>query len=168
MADFTIINDVYDAVNDLIDSDSRLSYFATKQRGFFPRGENLLVPTMYPWLFTEMGGLGTLSVARSPAVWRYEYIVNVVAMTHADKGDPTTLVVGDGTNDNKGIQDIAQDLLAIFWEKKISKFDVVGVRDYTIRRVGQPSVLNIQRLLLSPFIRGIQIDLEFTLEKRGL
>ena len=164
---FVIPNNIYNKVNELIDTDVRLNYFETKQPGFYPRGENLLVPTMYPWIFTEMGGMNTIESARSPAVWHYEYIVNVVAMTHADKGDPTTLIIGDGTNVNKGIQDIASDLVDIFWEKKVSRFDVLGVRDFTIRRVGQPSVRNVQRLLMSPFIRGIQIDLAFLVEERG-
>jgi len=164
---FVIPNSIYNKVNELINTDSRLNYFETKQSGFYPRGETLLVPAIFPWIFTEMGGMNTIEWARSSAVWRYEYIVNVVAMTHADKGDPTTLIVGDGTNVNKGIQDIASDLVDVFWEKKVSRFDVPGVRDFTIRRVGQPSVLNVQRLLMSPFIRGIQIDLAFLVEERG-
>lgn len=165
---FAAPNQIYEKVYEILTTDSTFDYFETLQQGFYPRGENLLIPDLYPWVFIEMGGMDNIERARSPAVWSYYYVVNIIAMTHADKGDPTTLVVNDGTNENKGIQDIAADIVGILWEKKLTHFDLPNiVRDWTVQRVGQPSVLNVQRLLLSPYIRGIQIDLSFSVRERG-
>lgn len=142
-----------------------LSYFKTMQRAFFPRAENLLAPTLYPWLFIEFGGISGIDLHRFPANWKYEFTIAVVYMTFADRGDVTDLVFSADGNTNKGVGDITADLGSVLWGGNKADFGVEGIIDWTIGRVGYPSVLNIQRLLLSEYIRGLQMDLVFKISE---
>lgn len=150
-------------------SDSYFDYFQTRQEGFYPRADNLVNPTLYPWVFIEEGGTSDIEVIRFPMVWQYSYTVALVAMTCADKGDPTSLVFNDGTNDKKGIGNIRSDIGNKFWEHKID-FGIAGntLRDWRIIRTGTPSILNVQRLLVHPLIRGVQFDFVFQINERGI
>lgn len=147
---------------------SDFDYFVTRDRGFYPRQENLLHPTLYPWAFIEFVNVPPIGVKRAPQVWEYELTLGLVMMTHADKGDPTSLVVNDGTNDNKGILDMVADVGLHYWGGyKDNHFGIDGVNDWNIGRVGIPSVLNVQRLLMHPLLRGVQIDFVFEVVERG-
>lgn len=145
-----------------------LSYFKTMQRAFFPRSENLLAPTLYPWLFIEIGGYSEIDLYRYPNNWSYELIIPIVYMTFADRGDVTDLVFSEDGNTNKGIGDITADLGPVVWAHK-NDFGVsvpnASITDWKIGRVGYPNVLNIQRLLLSEYIRGLQMDLVFKISE---
>lgn len=157
---------IYEKVFEVLSTDASLSYFETCQKGFYPRSENLVNPTLYPWVFIEFGGYGGISSYRVPRVWEYEFTIPMVAMTIADKGDPTSLVFNDGTNEKKGIGDIIADIGAVFWQRKIDQFGIEGVNDWNISRVGTPSVLSVQRLLVNPFVRGVQMDFSFQIIER--
>ncbi len=155
-----IFNKVYEVLQD-----SSLSYFKTNQKGFTPKQENLLAPTQYPWIFIEFGGITPPEVYRT-LIFSYEFTVNVIAMTLADRGEITDLIFTDSLNANKGIGDINADLGALFWGYKKSGFGIDGIIDWTIGRVGTPNVLHIQPLLASPYVRGIQMDLVFKCQER--
>lgn len=160
---------IYERMFEILE-DSEFDYFETRQKGFYPRADNLVSPNLYPWAFIEEGGMSDIEVIRFPMVWEYNYTVILIAMTCADRGDPTSLVFNDGTNEKKGIGDIRQDIGGKYWEHKID-FGVAGnsLRDWRITRVSNtPSILNIQRLLVHPFIRGIQFDFVFQINERGI
>ncbi|MHC4395614.1 MAG: hypothetical protein ACYS1A_08155 [Planctomycetota bacterium] len=159
---------IYERMFEIL-QDSAFDYFETRQKGFYPRAENLVNPTFYPWAFIEFGGISHIEVIRAPMVWEYHFTIALVAMTCADKGDPTSLVFNDGTNDKKGIGDIIEDVGSKYWENK-NDFGVTGntLRDWSIARVGPPSILNVQRLLVHPFIRGVQFDFVFQINERGI
>jgi hypothetical protein len=159
----TIPKAIYDKVYTLL-ADNSLSYFKTKQRGFIPVNENLLHPSQYPWIFIEFGGLTPPEPYRLPYVFTYEFTVNVVAMTLADKAGFEDLVYNIN-NTNKGIGDITADLGALFWAYK-KNFDVDGIIDWSIGRVGPPNVSLVQPLLINPYVRGIQFDLVFKCQER--
>lgn len=163
-----IAKNIYTAFFDLLDDDPTFNYFKTKQRGFYPRDPDNIPPTMYPWVFIEYGGIGEIAVIAAPRVWGYEFTLVCVALTFADRGDPTNLVFTDGSSDNKGIGDIAADISNVFWTNmKENHFGVSGVRDWTIGRIGVPSVLSVQRLMLtSPYVRGVQLDFVFDIKER--
>jgi len=141
-------------------------YVKLLQRGFVPKNENMLHPSQYPWIFIEDGGTTPPEPYRT-FVFTYEYMVNIVAMTLADKGDMEDMVYSHGfTNINKGIGDIRADLGALFWGYKKGGIGVAGVRDFTIGRTGNPNLGHVTPLLINPFIRGIQMDLIFQCEEK--
>lgn len=162
-----VAKNIYTAFFNLLDSDSTFDYVKTKQKGFYPRDPDNIPPTMYPWIFIEYGGMGEIAAIAAPRVWGYDFTLACVALTFADKGDPTNLVFRDSVNDNKGIGDMVADISDVFWSNmKVNHFGVVGVRDWTIGRVGIPSVLSVQRLMLTnPYVRGVQLDFVFDLKE---
>lgn len=141
-------------------------YVKLLQRGFVPKNEIMLHPSQYPWIFIEDGGT-TPPVSHKTLVFTYEYTVNIIAMTLADKGDMEDMVFSHVlTNVNKGIGDIRADLGALFWSHKKGGIGVAGVRDFAIGRTGTPNLGHVTPLLINPFIRGIQMDLIFQCEER--
>lgn len=160
----TIPKAIYEFVYGLL-SDNSLSYFKTKQRGFVPVNENLLHPSQYPWIFIEFGALIMPEVYRMPRVFTYEFTINVVAMTLADKAGFEDLVY-NVNNTNKGIGDITADLGTVFWDKKINGTGIEGVLDLNIKQAVAPTVMLVQPLLINPYIRGVQIDLVFKCQER--
>lgn len=164
----TIPKAIYDKIFDIISTNSTFDYVKTKQRGFVPLDENLLNPTLYPWIFTEFGGFTQVECIRMPNVWSYNMTINIVCMTFADMGDIDSLVFNsDSGNINKGVVQMAGDVGDVLWNKyKSGGYGISGIRDWTISRVGTPGIMNIQGLLMSPLIRGIQIDLVIQIEER--
>lgn len=163
----TIPKLVYNAVYNILVDHATFSYIQTKQRGFIPKSGDILHPSLYPWVFIEFGGFTTIELLRMPTVWEYEFTVHMVAMTVADRGDVESLVYNDGSNVKKGIGDIAADIGTVFWLRKNDQLGISGVRDWNIARVGTPSVLSVQRLLASEFVRGIQVDFVFQINEGG-
>jgi len=159
--------EIYNKVFDIF-SGSDFDYFKTRQAGFYPRAEEVLAPHLYPWGFIEFGSITPIEVYRAPAVFRYELTIPIVIMTMADRGDPTSLVVNNGTNENKGILDIVDDIGEKFWQYKENHFEIEGINDWIFGRIGYPSVLSVQRLLVHPLIRGMQIDFIFNVIERGI
>ena len=154
--------DIYDQVFDIIDTHASFTgVFETKQRGFYPRDPDNIVPTLFPWIFIEYGGCSAMDVHRAPRQWEHDFTVNVVIMTFADRGHPTDLVFSESENINPGIGDLADTIRNVFWENYKQTFGVDGVIDWNITRIGTPSVLSVQRWLMNPYMRGIQLDLTF-------
>ena len=167
----TIPREVYNEAYRLLTEDSRLAYIQTKQRAFYPRGENLVTPNLYPWVFIEFIGISSVEVFRMPANFDYELSLGIVVMAFADEGkvDDTVFRDSDDPNANrsKGAMDIISDLGIVFWGGKQTHFNVSGVVDFTITRVGTPSVLSVQTLLMNPFVRGLQMDMAFHIQERS-
>ncbi len=160
----TIPKAVYDKMFAILSTDSSLDYIATKQRGFNPKEPDTLVPNLFPWVFIEFGGYSPVEVYAMPKKWDYEFTIAVVAMVLADKGRPEDLVFRSGDYDQgRGIGDVVADIGNVLWGYKDNMFDVVGVLDWTITRVGTPSILAIQQLLMNPYVRGVQMDVSFQL-----
>lgn len=155
---------VYDRLFTILDESVTLNYFNTRQKGFFPRSENLLAPTLYPWLFTEIGGFSEIGIYRYPRNWTYELTIPIVYMTFADRGDVVDMVSSDNGNANKGVIDMTADIGEVVWAYK-TDFGVAGVVDWNIVRVGTPNILSVQRLLMSEYVRGLQMDLVFQIQK---
>jgi len=165
----TIPKDIYDQMYEVISEDSSLTYLRTKQRGFYPRDENVLSPTLYPWVFMEFGGYTSVEVLRMPRNWKYEFTINVVAMVLADRGRPDELVFASSEDTNrggKGIGDVVADICGALWPYHETHFNVSGVVDWNFSRVGTPSVMSVQALLVNPYIRGVQIDVTFLCQER--
>lgn len=162
-----VAKDIYVEFFSVLENNSTFDYIRTKQRGFYPRDPSALNPKLFPWVFIEFGGMTDIEVRAAPRNWKYQFILQCVALTFADKGDPTDLVYNDGTSDNKGIGDLVTDIMDVYWTtKKVSYFDVSGVRDWTIGRVGVPSVLGVQQMLINPLVRGVQLDFAFEIIER--
>lgn len=142
------------------------NYFKTKQRGFEPINENLLHPSQYPWMFLEFGNMTepTYPITNN---MQYYCTLNLVAMTLADKGKIGDLVVNDSFNVNKGILDILEDIGAVLGQHKIGGLGIEGVIDWqygSIRPIATMMFMTPQNL--SPYIRIIQIDLNFQCRER--
>lgn len=150
-----------------LENHATFAYFKTKQRGFLPMGADLFAPSLYPWVFIEFGGIGTIEAYAAPRVWQHQFTIACVALSFADRGDPSNLVFNDGSSDNKGIGDIAADIVNVFWTtKKENHFAVSGVKDWTIGRVGTPNILGVAAMLTNPYVRGVQLDFVFKIEQR--
>ena len=164
---FALLKPIHTRIHELL-LDSSLSYVKTLQKGFVPRDTNNLVPTLYPWIFTEYGGTTPVEVYRTPLVFTYEFTMNIIAMTFADKGEVQDLVFSAGLNTNVGIGDIIEDLGILFDLHKVGGFGVNGVIDWKYGRTGTPNVLNVQPFLMmgSPYVRGVQMDLVFQCQER--
>ena len=155
---------IYDQMFSILDTDSNLDYIVTKQRGFYPRDPDSISPHLYPWAFIEFGGYSTVEPYRSPTRWVYDFTIALVVMAYADKGNIDDMVFrDDDSKQAKGIGDIVADLGNVYWGYKESRFGLQGqgIQDWDIARVGTPSVLSVQRLLMSPYIRGVQMDFVF-------
>lgn len=161
-----VAKNIYTEFFSVLNDDSTFDYIITKQRGFYKRDAATLTPTLFPWVFIEFGGMTEIRCIAAPRKWEYQFMLQCVVMTFADKGDPTDLVYNGGTSDNKGIGDMVADIMNVFWStKKVNHFGVAGVRDWTIGRVGVPSVLSVQLLLVHPFVRGEQLDFAFSINE---
>jgi hypothetical protein len=162
MYEYDICASIYAAVGNIITTSSDLSYFKTRQMGFRPVGESLTNPTMYPWLFMEYK---TTTQPRNPRTgrWEYEFIISIVAMTLADKGNFEDIVYNIGSgNINKGIGTIMYDLKKLFWSyHKGGLLGIPEIQDFSIGETHQPTVLSVQRLLFSEYVRGLEMDLQF-------
>lgn len=166
MAFGDVAKNIYTEFFSVLENNATFNYFRTVQRGFSPRDPSALNPRLFPWVFIEFGGMTEIEVRAAPRHWKYQFIIQCVALTFADKGDFTDLVFNDGTSDNKGIGDMVSDIMNVFWTtKKVNYFGVTGVRDWTIGRVGTPSVLNVMQLLMNPLVRGQQIDFAFQINE---
>lgn len=155
---------IYNRIWTILDTDPDLSYFKTKQRGFFPRGGQVS-QDQFPWLFMEDLGMSGIEGYRMPMNWQSDFTIAVVLMTYADAGDIESIVVGGGDNVNKGILQMQGDVANVLWKHHKGGIGVNGVIKWTIARSGTPSLLNIQRLLMSDFIRGRQIDIAFNISE---
>lgn len=157
---------VYNRVWNLIDTDSSLDFFKTKQKSFFPKQEDLLHPSLYPWIFLADGGTDPVEIWRSPRHWQNEFRAAVVYLTHARLFNTDDLVFSDDPQVN-GIGDIRILLEELFWgDQKVADFGVPGINDWTIGRTGPPTILNIQRIAMSEFVAAQQMDLVFKVNKR--
>jgi len=153
---------IYDAIGDIITGSADLSYFKTRQRGYRPVGENLTNPTMFPWIFMEYKATTQPTNPRTGR-WEYDFIISVVAMTLADKGNFDDLVYNSTSgNANKGIGTIMYDLKKLFWSyHKGGLLGIPEIQDWNIGETHQPTVLSVQRLLFSEYVRGMQLDINF-------
>lgn len=155
---------IYDRLFEIIDTDATFDYCKLKQRGFNPRSENLLSPTMYPWIFIEYVSQSAIEPYRHPRVWTYEQTFGVICMTLADRADFDSVVYRESNsqNVNKGVGDMIADVQKVLWQHH-EDFGETGdtLLKWTIGRVGTPSVLQVQRILMSEFVRGLQIDVTF-------
>ena len=162
-----IYNRLYEILEDASETD--LSYCKLLQRGFHPTAENLLAPTMYPWVFIEYVSQSNITIQRMPTVWQYELTIGIVALTLADRSDFDSIVYKeDGSkNTNPGIGDMVEDIQSVLWAHH-NDFGVPGgvVQNWTISRIGMPSVLHVQALMMSEFVRGLQIDVTFQIVER--
>jgi len=167
MAFGDVEGNIYTEFFTTLENHATFAYFKTKQRGFLPLTDNLFAPSLYPWVFIEYGGEAEIDAYAAPRVWQHQFVIACVAMTFADRGDPTNLVFNDGSSDNKGIGDIAADIKYVFWTtKKENHFAVSGVKDWTIGRIGTPNILGVMAMLTNPFVRGVQLDFVFKIEER--
>ncbi len=167
---FTIIpKAVYNEAYRLLTEDASLDYIPIKQRAYAPRGENLMTPHMYPWVFIESGGISQVEVFRMNSQFEYNFTVAFVAMVFADEGRTDDMVFRDTTdsdaNENKGVMDVIGDIADVIWEGKVTRFNVDGVIDYTISGVHTPSILAVQTHLMNPFVRGLQMDVAFQIQE---
>jgi hypothetical protein len=164
----TVPKAVYDKMWTILDTTTpTFDFFRTKQRAYYPRAENLINPAFYPWAFIDASGYDPIERLRSPRVWKYEFTVPLVVMTFAVQGDIESLVFASGESDTLGILDIAGIVGEEFWKRR-GGFGVTGVRDWTIGRVGIPTVLNVQRHLMNPYVRGVQMDFIFQVNERDV
>lgn len=161
----TVPKAVYEKVFTILDTASDLSFFKTTQRAYYPREPNLTNPKLYPWGFIDANGYDPIERLRSPRVWRYEFTIPVVAMVFAEQGDMGSMVFATGETDAIGILDVAGLLGDEYWKLR-GGFGIPGVRDWTIGRVGIPNILSVQKHLMNPYVRGIQMDLIFSINER--
>jgi len=156
------ILDVFDRAN----GDATYGYFKTKQRGFAPINDDLLHPSQFPWMFLEFGNT-TAPAYPVTNNMEYDFILNLVAMTVADKGKIGDLVVSESLNVNKGILDILKDVGAVLGAHKVGGLGIAGVIDWhwgSTRPMANMMYMTPQNL--SPYIRIIQIDLIFQCRER--
>lgn len=162
-----VYNRLYEILEDATETD--LSYLELLQRGFHPTSENLLAPTMYPWVFIEYVSQSNISIHRAPTVWKYELTLGIVALTLADRSDFDSIVYreDDSKNTNPGIGDMIEDIQSVLWAHH-NDFGIPGgvVNNWTIARIGAPSVLQVQALMMSDLVRGLQIDVTFNIVER--
>jgi hypothetical protein len=153
---------IYTKIGEIITTSPDLSYFKTKQMGYRPVGENLTNPTMFPWIFIEYGSTSTPRSVRT-LTWESEFIINIVAMTIADKGNFEDLVYNTTSgNANKGIGTIIYDIKKVLWAyHKGGLLGIPEIQDWNIGETHQPTVLSVQRLLFSEYVRGMQLDINF-------
>ena len=157
---------VYNRAWGLIDTDASLDFFKTKQKSFFPKQDDLLHVNLYPWIFMADGGTDPVDIWRTPRVWRAEFTILIVYLTHARLFQTDDLVFSDDANVN-GIGDIRILLESLFWGgRKVQDFGVPGINDWNIGRTGPPTVLNVQRIAMSEFIASQQMELVFKVNKR--
>jgi len=142
------------------------NYFKTKQRGFAPINDDLLHPSQFPWMFLEFGNTTAPSYPVTNNM-EYDFTLNLVAMTVADKGKIGDLVVSESLNVNKGIIDILADIGAVLGAHKRGGVGVAGVIDWrwgATRPMANMMYMTPQNL--SPYVRIIQIDLIFQCRER--
>jgi hypothetical protein len=123
---------------------------------------------MFPWAFIEFDYISDISGFRMPLNFKMDYSLSLVVMSHADKMGVTGMVYNDGSNVNKGIGDIIDDAINVFFNKwKQPHFGVTGVIDWTITGVHDPNIPGIMRLIsFNELIRAKQIDFGFSIEER--
>lgn len=161
MFESDITRAIYEAVSDIIINSDALSYCRTRQRGFYPKSENLLSPTMFPMIFLEYGMVSEITNPRT-LVWEYNYNIPIVCITLADKGNFEDLVFNlENKNNNKGIGDIIYDVKKLLWAYHGSNFGIENVQSWNIAGIHVPNVLNVQRMLANEFVRAMQITLTF-------
>lgn len=155
---------IYNRLFEIIENDSTFDYCKLKQRGFHPRDPNLLSPTMYPWIFIEYVSQTGIEPYRMPRVWTYEQTIGIVCMSLADRADFDSVVFRetDSKNVNPGVGNMVADVQKVLWTHH-EDFGIAGdtLLKWNISRIGTPSVLQVQMLLMSEFVRGLQIDLVY-------
>ncbi len=161
-----IYKSIYNRAWSLVDTDSSLDFFKTKQKAFVPTQEDLTHPSLYPWIFLADGGSDPIDTWRMPRVWKNEYSVLIVYLTHARLQQGDNMVFSDDPN-MRGVGDIRILLEELFWGgSKVQDFGVPGVNDWTQGRTGPPTVLNVQRIAMSPYVSSQQMELIFKVNKR--
>lgn len=159
---------IYNRVWNLVSDDSSLDFFKTKQKAFFPKQEDLLHPSLYPWLFLADGGSGETEAWRAPRHWQNEFSVLIVYLTHAKLFETNNMVFSDDPTVN-GVGDIRILLETLFWgSSKVQDFGIPGgdVNDWTMGKTGDPTALNVQRIAMSEFVQAQQMELIFKVNKR--
>lgn len=162
MFETDITEQIYNKVADILLNANELSYCNTRQRGFHPKGDNLVSPTLYPWLFIEYGSTTEPRSVRTLR-WEYEYTIPIVVMTMADKGDFDDLIFNTtGKNLNKGVGTMIYDVKKLMWSyHKGGLLGIDEIQDWNIGASHQPNILSVQRVLFSEYVRGLQMELIF-------
>jgi len=158
---------IYRKAYEILSTDATLSYMKLRESGYRPR-ENI-TPDLFPWAFVDLGDWSGVDPYRFGMVFDYELTIPVIALTYADKGRPEEMLFQadeNPVNENKGIGDIMVDLGLVFWGYKVNRFGLaVGIIDWTITRIGVPTNLGLQALLLNPHVLGKQMDLTFHIKE---
>ena len=154
--------------------------FKTCQSGLHFKATSELKPTEFPWAFMEFGSITPVEAERMPQVFRYELTYPMVLMTFADRGNQDRLVfnpdkanAGEAVNKNPGIGDMVASVSKFFWETyHTSRFGVFDsdddytIHDWTVSRVGTPTVSQVQAMLVHPYLRAVQLDFTFDIRER--
>lgn len=162
----SIQSEIYDRMWSVLTTDSTFDYIVTKQKGYYPKAIQLISSNLFPWAFIEYESLSPIEPYRLGGVFNSEYALSLIVMTHADRGNQADLIFNSGgadSNVNKGIGDIVDDIIAVYYGKwKRPNFGVSGIIDWTITRAGIPQIPQIVRLMVeNELIRAIQVDFRF-------
>ena len=159
MFEVNVPKQIFNFVYETLKQSTELNY-CNIHAGYYPKGENLIAPSEFPMIILEYGTTSDIESVRT-RVFQYEYTLPIVVMTLADKGNFSDLVFNtSGVNQNKGIGDIIFDIKKVLWRNK-QGLGINNVIDWNIGDTHNPNITNIQRLLSSLFVRGLQLDLIF-------
>ncbi len=158
---------LYQRVCDVVlESDAIIAKCKTIQRGLIIRPEDLSHPNLFPWIFVQPLQTSEQMNVRHPYVMGYDYVVGIVAMCLADRGDQTTLCFG--TN-NVGTWDV----LALARRELRKNYHSFGneavtgtvVPKWYIAGITDPLFQQVREIMANEFIDAKQINIVFSIEE---
>ena len=162
-----ITDSLYQRTADIVlESAAIIAKCKTIQKGLIIRPEDLSHPNLFPWIFVQPLQISEQIIVRHPYVMGYDYVIGIVAMALADRGDQTTLCFG---TKNVGTWDVLT-LVRRELRKNYQAYGNEAITGTVVPRwyVGgiiDPMFVQVREIIANEFLDAKQLNVVFSIEE---